>query len=64
VKKRGPGRPVSTGSDSTPPVTYRVSAAQRAELDREAKRLGLASANEAAKLRAFPANRRATREGT
>lgn len=53
-KKRGPGRPVTTGSDSTMPVVYRVSADQRAELEREAKRLGLASANAAAKRRAFP----------
>lgn len=52
--KRRPGRPVTTGSDSTMPVVYRVSAEQRAELEREAKRLGLASANAAAKRRAFP----------
>lgn len=51
---RRPGRPVSTGSDSTRPVQYRVSAAQRAELEAEARCLGLASADAAAKRRAFP----------
>lgn len=58
--RRSPGRPVTTGSDSTRPVQYRVSAAQRAELEAEAKRLGLASGNEAAKLRAFPAGQGTT----
>jgi len=48
-----PGRR-TTGSKSTPTVSYRVSASQRAELAAEAARLGLASANEAAKRRAFP----------
>lgn len=54
VKPRGPGRPVSTGSKSTTPVYYRVSAQQRAELEAEARRLGLKGPNEAAKRRAFP----------
>jgi len=56
AKKTKPrrGRPVTTGSKATAPVSYRVSAAQRAELQAEADRLGLESANEAAKRRAFP----------
>lgn len=56
-KKRGPGHPVTTGSASTPPVFYRVSAGQRAELDTEGKRKGI-TGNAVAKLRAFPAKRR------
>jgi hypothetical protein len=47
------GRPVTTGSDSTRPVQYRVSAARRAELDAEGARLGI-SGDLVAKLRAFP----------
>lgn len=53
-KKPGPGHPVTTGMAATPPVHYRVTAAQRAELDREGKRRGI-SGNAVAKLRAFPA---------
>lgn len=51
----GPGRPVTTGSDSTAPINFRVSAAERAELEAEAKRLGLLGANAAARRRVFPA---------
>ena len=54
VPVRPPGRPVSTGSAATKLVRYRVTAAQRAELDEEARRLGLSSADLAAKARAFP----------
>jgi len=53
-KKPGPGHPVTTGSASVPPVFYRVSEDQRAELDKEGKRRGL-TGNQVAKLRAFPA---------
>jgi hypothetical protein len=54
-KKRGPGHPITTGSASTPPVFYRVSAEQHAELKAE----GRASKprrtpNAVAKERAFP----------
>jgi len=49
----GPGRPVSTGSDGTKEIRFRVSAAQRAELEAEAARLGLSSADLAAKRRVF-----------
>lgn len=52
--RRKPGRPVTTGSSSTQLIVYRVTAAQRAELDEEARRLGLSSADLAAKARAFP----------
>jgi hypothetical protein len=55
--KRPPGRTISTGSAATKLVQYRVTAAQRAELDAEAARLGLSSADLAAKLRAFPKTR-------
>ncbi len=48
------GRPITTGSAITKKVVFRVSAAQRAELDAEAKRLGLSSADVAAKRRTFP----------
>lgn len=48
------GRPVSTGSSATKPIVFRVTAEQRAELDAEARRLGLPSADLAAKRRAFP----------
>lgn len=48
------GRPVSTGSSATQRVVYRVTAEQRAELDAEATKLGLGSADLAAKRRAFP----------
>jgi hypothetical protein len=48
------GRPATTRSKSTPPVSYRVSAEQRLELQQEADRLGLDGPNEAAKRRAFP----------
>lgn len=47
------GRPVSSGSSSTPPVQYRVSSDQHRELRSEAKRLRV-TVNEAAKRRAFP----------
>lgn len=54
-KKRGPGHPTTTGSASTPPVFYRVSAAQHAELVREGRRARpRLTANAVAKLRAFP----------
>jgi len=53
-KKRGPGHPITTGSASTPPVFYRVSEKQRAELDKAGKRRGL-TGNQEAKRRAFPA---------
>jgi hypothetical protein len=50
------GRPKSTGMASTPPIHYRVSRAQYAELKAEGRaskpRLGV---NAVAKLRAFPA---------
>ncbi len=49
-----PGRPITTGSAATKKVAFRVSTAQRAELDAEAKRLGLSSADVAAKRRTFP----------
>ncbi len=52
---RKPGRPTTTGSKHARPVHFRVSTAQRAELDAEAKRLGLSSADVAAKWRTFPA---------
>lgn len=47
------GRPVSTGSWSTPTIQYRVSAIQHTELALEAKRFRL-TVNEVAKRRAFP----------
>ena len=47
------GRPKSTGMASTPPVHYRVSAEQHAELKAEGKRRKL-TVNQVAKLRAFP----------
>jgi len=56
-RKRGPGHPVTTGSASVPPVFYRVSEDQRAELDREGKRRAL-TGNQVAKLRAFPTKRK------
>lgn len=55
AKKRKPGRPRTTGSASTPPVFYRVSASQHAELTAEGKKLRpKLTANLAAKRRAFP----------
>ncbi len=48
------GRPKTTGSRTEKPVRFRVSNAQRAELDAEARRLGLSSADVAAKRRTFP----------
>ena len=55
-KRRGPGHPVTTGMASTPPIHYRVSAEQHAELTAEGKkRRPRLSANQVAKLRAFPA---------
>ena len=54
-KKRGPGHPVTTGSASTPPVFYRVSAEQHAELKTEARKSRpRRSVNQVAKDRAFP----------
>jgi hypothetical protein len=55
MAKRKPrrGRPVSTGSDSTKPIFFRVSAAERQVLEAEAARLGI-SANQLAKRRVFP----------
>lgn len=40
IKKRGPGRPVSTGSDGTKPVQFRIGSAERAELERRAAERG------------------------
>lgn len=58
--KRGrPRGSVTTGSDSTKPVVYRVSSAQRAELDAEGKALGI-SGDLVAKRRAFPGGGRTT----
>lgn len=54
------GRPISTGSKATPLVQYRVSADQHAELEAEGTRRGL-TANQVAKLRAFPPRPRRTR---
>lgn len=48
------GRPVSTGSSTTKPIVFRVTAEQRAELAAEAAQLGLPSADLAAKRRVFP----------
>lgn len=59
-KRPGAGRPPSTGSGKAKPVFYRVSEAQRAELDKEGKRRGL-TGNAVAKLRAFPAPSRPVR---
>jgi hypothetical protein len=56
MKKRKPGHPVTTGSASTPPVFYRVSEDQHAELKAEGKRRKL-SPNQVAKLRAFKKER-------
>lgn len=58
MAKRKPkrGRPfgtATTGSSTTPLVSYRVSAAQDVELVGEAARLGI-TRNEVAKRRAFP----------
>jgi hypothetical protein len=39
--KRKMGRPVTTGSDSTPPVQFRISAADRQRLEREAAAAGV-----------------------
>jgi hypothetical protein len=52
-KRDGAGHPVTTGSASTPPVFYRVSAAQHAELVAEGKRRKM-TPNAVAKQRAFP----------
>lgn len=52
----GAGRPrgsTTTGSDATKRVVYRVSTAQRAELDAEGATVGV-SGDLAAKRRAFP----------
>jgi len=54
---RGPGHPVTTGSASVPPVFYRVSEKQRAELEKAGKRRGL-TGNAEAKRRAFPRTQR------
>lgn len=51
------GRPSTTGMASTPPIHYRVSADQYADLEAEGKRRKL-SPNMVAKLRAFPATTR------
>ncbi len=54
-KRPGAGRPPSTGSSSVPPVFYRVSKEQRAELDKEGKaQRPRLTGNQVAKLRAFP----------
>lgn len=54
-KRKGPGHPVTTGSAGVPPVFYRVSSAQYAELKAEgrASRPRL-TPNAVAKRRAFP----------
>lgn len=56
--KRGPGRPVSTGSADNLPIRYRITDEQLAELQAEAKRLSKrghkVSVHQVAKLRAFP----------
>jgi len=54
MRRRKPGRPTSTGSASVPPVFYRVSAEQHAELKAEgrASRPRL-TPNAVAKQRAF-----------
>jgi hypothetical protein len=51
-KKRGPGHPITTGMASTPPIHFRVSASQHAELIREGRKARL-SANQVAKRRCF-----------
>lgn len=56
-RRKGPGHPTTTGSASVPPVFYRVSTEQRAELDTEGKRRKL-TGNQVAKLRAFPERKR------
>lgn len=53
-RRPGAGRPATTRSGATQRVVYRVTSEQRAELSAEAARLGLASADLAAKRRAFP----------
>lgn len=53
VTPKPKGHPVTTGSGLTPPIQYRVSVAQRAELEEEGHARGI-SADRAAKLRAFP----------
>lgn len=61
-KKPGPGHPVTTGMADTPPIHYRVTSEQHAELEAEARRLPKyrgkrLSASAVAKRRAFPATR-------
>ena len=46
-KKPGPGRPVTTGMASTPPIHFRVTAAQHAELTKSSVRRGLSASGEA-----------------
>lgn len=57
-KRKGAGRPkgaVTTGMASTPPVHFRVSAAQHAELVAEGRKAKpKLSANAVAKKRTFP----------
>lgn len=51
-KKPGPGRPVTTGMASTPPIHFRVTASQHAELTKSGARRGLSASGEA-KRRTF-----------
>lgn len=67
-KRKGPGHPVTTGMAKTPPIHYRVTPEQHAELVAEARKLPKVrrkyqSASAAAKLRAFPAVTAAERGG-
>lgn len=59
-KKPGPGHPVTTGMASTPPIHYRVSADQHADLTDAGAKRGL-SANGEAKRRAFAGTPRGSR---
>jgi hypothetical protein len=63
-RRKGPGHPITTRSASTPPVFYRVSADQHAELRREGRaQKPRITVNEAAKRRAFPPNTGGTAAG-
>lgn len=55
--REGAGAPETTGMASTPPVHYRVSAEQRAELSAEGRRhVPRLTPSAAAKYRAFPSS--------
>lgn len=56
-KRRGAGR---TATGTAPPINFKVTPAQHAELAAEAARDGLPSASLAAKRRAFPATKETT----